>query len=86
MTKEEMLELIVDFKDNKRAGKKMPINVTLDEARIKRIYQSLAAKNDMFHFLNKSEKLDLCLYFLERFMQNSPMFSIQNPGMNIPEE
>lgn len=79
MTKEEMNKLMIEFKTEKRTNPKVPVNATLDSGRLKRIYDALSERGDFFHFLSKSEKLDLALYFLERFMSNSDLFSIQTP-------
>ena len=65
---------IVLMKEQRDARKKKNINVTLDETRMNDLKEKFAEKSPFFKMINKSEQIDFMLYFLEKYMNSSPMF------------
>ena len=69
---------IVLMKEQRDGRKKKNINVTLDETRMNDLKEKFAEKSPFFKMINKSEQIDFMFYFLEKYMNSSPMFNNEN--------
>lgn len=78
----DFTNILIQYKQERTKIKKTPLNVSLVEERLKRLDSAISANSQFYEFLNRSEKVDFLLYILERFMQNSPQFNLNEQNQN----
>ena len=69
-----VMEELVELKKNRVGKKKVSLNVTVIEERFNSIERLIIAKCPYYELLGTSDRVDFCLYILEKYMKASPLF------------
>jgi len=71
-----MDQIILDFKEGRKAFKKTRIAMTVTTDRLDNMINAIGESSFMFKMLNKSEQIDFLLFYAEKSMINSPHIDI----------
>jgi len=70
-------QLVLSVKDNRKKERKTRLNVTVSTARLNNINNAFSEQSALFKMLTDSQRLDLYLYVLERFLGNSDLVNLK---------
>lgn len=71
----DLAQELVNLKKSRAGNKKLPLNITVIEERFNKIESLISAKVPYYELLGPSDRVDFCLYILEKYMENSPLFA-----------
>lgn len=71
----DLQEELIKLKKSRLGNKKKSLNITVVEERLTKIESMIASKCTYYELLGPSDRLDFCLYILEKYMTASPLFA-----------
>jgi hypothetical protein len=73
--KNNLMEIISDFKEERKKLKKIRTSITLSEERIDKIFSATSKACPGFNLLSDSEKIEFIIFYAEKTMRNSSIFN-----------
>lgn len=73
----QLEEIIIDFKKSRTNFKKVSVNVSVNEKRLKNMTEAIGNQCFFFKMLNKSEQFDFLLEIAEKSLSNSNLVDLE---------